>query len=264
MEHSFKSAIEFGLVYIPITLYACIKNNDIGFNMLYKKTKQRIKYQKTCADCPANISSSDIIKGYEYEPDQYITLTEEEIEKIKSPKDKSISITEFVDLDEIDPIYYEKSYYVAPVGADKAFAMLLKALEAENKVGIAKTVLGSKEQVVGLRVVNGRMILNTMYFYDEVQVSPVKLKDVKIGNEELALARNLIRNLTKPFVAEDFKNEYRAKLMEAIQAKIKGESIKTSRRKAMPNNVISLMDALQKSVAQTEKKPTKSKTKQKA
>ena len=224
--------------------------------MLHKKTGQRIKYKKTCENCPANISQEDIVKGYEYEKGKYVTLTDSELEKIKSPKDKAISIAQFVDLDEIDPIYFEKSYYVAPQGADKAFIMLTKALEEENKVGIAKTVLGSKEQVVGIRSINGRMILYTMHFYDEVQAYPVKLKDVKIEKEELALARNLIKNMTGEFEAEKYKNEYRAKVLAAINAKIGGRQIKGSNKK-MPSNVISLMDALKKSVEQTSSKPKK-------
>ena len=251
MAQSFKSAIEFGLVYIPINLYACIKNNDIGFNMLYKKTGQRIKYKKTCENCPANIKPDDIIKGYEYEKGKYVTLTNAEIEKIKSPKDKSIAISQFVNLNEIDPIFYEKSFYVAPNGADKAFAMLTKALEAEGKVGIAKSVLGQKEQVIALRVDNGRMYLYTLHFYDEVQSAPA-LKDVKIENAELVLARNLIKNMTKAFVPSEYKNEYRAKVLNALNAKINGQEIKATRVKK-PSNVINLMEALKKSVEQSEK-----------
>ena len=256
MAQSYKSAIEFGLVYIPISLYACVKNNDIGFNMLYKKTGQRIKYKKTCENCPANLAPTDIVKGYEYEKGKYITLTDEELEKIKAPKDRNIAIIKFVELDEIDPIYYDKSYYIAPTGADKAFIMLTKALEAENKVGIAKSVLGSKEQVVAIRVLNGKMILNTMHFYDEVQANPVRLKDIKVETAELALARNLIKNMSGEFKAEEYKNEYRARVLNAINAKINGQTIKGTKKK-MPNNVINLMEALQRSVAETDKKTKK-------
>lgn len=252
MAQSFKTAIEFGLVYIPITLYACVKNNDIGFNMIHKKTGQRIKYKKICENCPVNISNDDIVKGYEYEKGKYVTLTDAEIEKVKSPKDKAIAISTFVDLNEIDPIYYEKSYYASPIGADKAFVMLTQALEKENKVGIAKTVLGTKEQVVALRTINGSLVVSTMHFYDEIQANPAKVKDVKVLKEELALACNLIKNMSGPFKAEEYKNEYRAKLLKAINAKIEGKEIKTSTKK-MPHNVINLMDALKKSVAASSK-----------
>ena len=201
MAQSYKTAIEFGLVYIPISLHACVKSHDIGFNMLYKKTKQRIKYRKTCEDCPANISNDDIVKGYEYQPGKYVTLSDEELEKIKSPKDKSIAIVEFVRQSEIDPIFYDRAFYAAPKGADKAFLLLLKALEEEKMVAIAKTVLGTKEQLVCLRAENGKMILSTLHFSDEIQEAPA-LKSSQLSKTELDLAKNLIKNMASHFQTE--------------------------------------------------------------
>lgn len=257
---AYKSAISFGLVYVPITLQPCIKNNDIGFNMIYKKTGQRIKYKKTCEDCPANINQEDIIKGYEYEKDKYVTLTSKELENIKSQKDKSIDILQFVKLDEIDPIYYDKAFYVVPSGADNAFKLLLKALEDERKVGIAKTVLGSKESVVALRVINGQMILNTLYFNEEVQQNPLKLSDTKVKEPELKLAKNIVKSMTKKFNAAQFKDEYREKLMKAIELKINGEEIKT-KKYPRKTNIINIMDALKRTASDLTKRKVKEKIK---
>ena len=116
-----KSAIQFGLVYIPVTLHSCTKNADIGFNLLYKKTGQRIKYKKTCENCPAKISPQDIVKGYQYERDKYVILTPEELLKLKTKRDESIEILQFSALEEIDPILYEDSFYVEPSGAKNAY-----------------------------------------------------------------------------------------------------------------------------------------------
>lgn len=253
MAYSYKTAIEFGLVYVPVTLHACIKSKDIGFNMLYKKNKQRIKYKKTCENCPANLSKDDIIRGYEYEPGKYVTLTDAELEKIKSPKDKSMNIDAFVSLDEIDPILYQKSYYLAPQGGDKAFNLFAKALEEQKKVAIAKTVLGTNEQVIAIRSINGKLILSTPYFYDEVQASPVKDNVKEVSASELKLAKTLIDNMTQKFDASKYKNEYREKVEKAIKIKINGEKITANKDKPRRSNVINLMDALKQSVESSKK-----------
>lgn len=264
MAFSYKSAISFGLVYFPVTLHACIKSDDISFNTLYKKTGERIKYKKTCEHCPPNINKEDIVKGFQYDKDKYVILTDSEIEKLKTPKEKSIDIESFVFLNEIDPIYFDKSYFVKPTGAENAFLIILKALKKQNKVGIAKTVLGSKEQVVAIREINGQMILNTMHFYDEVVASPVKdIKD-KITEKELSLAEMVIENMTGVFEPEKYRNEYKKKIMKAIDDKIAGKKIKTASGDVVkPYNVVNLMEALEKSLKQTNKGKSKSKAKPK-
>lgn len=251
MAQSYKSTIAFGVVYIPITLHACVKSNDISFNTLYKKTGERIKYKKTCENCPPNISADEIVKGFQYEKDKYVVITNEELDGIKTKRDKSIEILEFVDLNQIDPIYFNKSYYVKPSGAENAFNLILKAIETENKVGIAKTVLGKKEQVVALRVINGQMILNTLYFYDEIQVNPVKSLDIKVNENELKLAKTIIDNMTTKFKPENYKNEYREKIMKAIQDKLNGKKLKSQSAVVQPHNVINIMDALKRSIEKT-------------
>lgn len=264
MAHSYKTAITFGLVYVPVTLHACIKTKDIAFNTLYAKTGERIRYEKTCENCPEEVDPKDIIKGYQYEKDKYVTITDEELEKIKTKKDRAIEIESFVNLEEIDPVYFDKSYFINPTSAENAYLLILKSLEEQNKVGIAKTVLGTKEQVVAIRAIQGQMILNTMHFYDEIQVSPVKNIPDKISAKELSLAKMIIENMTESFEPEKYKDEYRARLYKAIQTKLKGKPIQGKREDIVASNITNLMDALQQSVKKPPKKSTaKSTTKKK-
>lgn len=248
MAYSYKGAITLGLVYIPITLLSSIKQNDIGFNMIEKKTMSRVKYKKTCVDCDnKEVKNEDIVKGYQYEKGKYVIFTDKDFEKIKSQRDKNISIIQFVDLAEVDPIYFDKAYYVNPVGADKAFNVLLDAMEKQNKAGIAKTVLGTKETIVLLRAKNGHMLANTLFFYNEVQ-KPPSIKKSKIDKKEFELAVNLINQMTEPFEIDKFKDEYNEKLKKAIKRKIAGNEIVKADENDRPANVINLMDALKQSL----------------
>ncbi|MGN1200912.1 MAG: Ku protein [Candidatus Caccovivens sp.] len=246
-----KSSIQFGLVYIPIVLHSCSKNTDVGFNLIHKKTGQRIKYKKTCEDCPANIPQEDIVKGYEYERDKYIILTKQELDKLKTPKDENIEILQFSNSDEIEPILYEDSFFVEPSGAKKAYALLVKALQSEKKVGIAKAVLGTTETLIALRVIKDRLVLSKLHFADEMQENPVSKPNETINKDELALAKTLISNMTKPFKLENFENEYKKRLQKAIEEKIAGQKITTPKIQK-PKKIINLMDALKQSVKDTE------------
>ena len=251
MAYSYKGAISFGLVYIPITLSASIKQNDIGFNMIEKKTMSRVKYKKTCVDCNnKEVKNEDIVKGYQYEKGKYVIFTDKDFEKIKSPKDKNIVIQQFVSLSEIDPIYFDKAYYVNPTGGEKAFNVLLSAMEKEKKAGIAKTVLGTKETLFLIRAKNGKMFASTMYFESEVQKCP-EIKKAKLDKKEVDLAINLINQMTEPFKPEKYKDEYNEKLKKAIKRKIAGNEIISTEEKEEPTKVINLMEALQKSLSGT-------------
>lgn len=248
MAYSYKGSINFGLVYIPITLFSSVKQNDIGFNMLDKKTMSRVKYKKTCVDCDnREVKNQDIVKGYQYEKDKYVIFTQKDFEKIKTQKDKNITILQFVDLKEIDPIYFDKAYYVKPTGGEKAFFVLLQAMQKQNKAGIAKTVLGTKESLILLRAHNGQMLVNTLYFFDEV-LSPPQIKQEKVQKKEIDLATTLIDQMTKKFEPQKFKDEYNQKIKKAIKAKIKGNEIVETSVEEEPAKIINLMDALQKSL----------------
>ena len=256
MAYSYKGAIEFGLVYIPITLSVCVKNNDIGFNMIDKHTKSRIKYKKTCVDCnDKEVKNEDIVKGYQYEKGKYVIFTDKDFEKIKSAKDKNISIQQFVSLNEVDPIYFDKSYYVQPVGADKAFNLLLEAMKKQNKAGLAKTVLGTKETLILIRAQGDKMLLNTLFFYEEIQKAPA-INSSKISKKELDLASSLITQMTAKFEPQKFKDEYNEKIKKAIKQKIAGNDIVATKHEREPAKIINIMEALQKSL-----KPAKRKVK---
>lgn len=253
MAHSYKGAISFGLVYIPITLKVSVKETDIGFNNIDKNTMSRVKYKKTCVDCKnKEVKNEDIVKGYQYQKGKYVIFTNKDFEKIKTKKDKTITIEQFVDLNEIDPVYFDKAYYVSPAGGEKAFNVLLTAMEKENKAGIAKTVLGTKETLFLIRAKDGKMFANTMFFKDEIQKAE-ELKKVKVDKKELDLAISLINQMTAKFAPEKFKDEYTEKVKKAIKRKIAGNEIIEESDNSEPSNVINLMDALQKSLSSSNK-----------
>jgi len=247
----YKGSISFGLVYIPITLHSTIKDNDIGFNLLDKKTMSRIKYKKTCVGCnDKEVKQENIVKGYEYEKDKYVIFEEKDFDKIKSKKDESIAIDCFVGLDEIDPIYFDRPYYVVPTGAEKAFRILLYAMETENKAAVAKTVLGTKETLIAIRAKDGQMLLNTLFFQEEVQKNPAKEVDISLEknlDKELKMAKEIINSMTEKFEPERYKDEYREKLQKAIEQKVAGKEI-ISPRQEKEIKVGDLMDALAKSL----------------
>ncbi|MGI6213371.1 MAG: Ku protein [Christensenellales bacterium] len=248
MAYSYKCSISFGLVYIPIKLHLCIKDKDIGFNMIDRRTHSRIQYKKTCTDCEGReVKQEDIVKGYEYEDGKYVIFDNDDFEKLKTQKDKTITIQKFVDLATIDPIYFDKAYYVEPTSAENAFALLRAAMAEEGKAGIAKTVLGSKEKIVTLWVRDNQMLLNTLFFADEVQKAPQISADIPLKSEELKLAKTLISNMHAKFEPEQYKDEYRERVAAAIESKIAGKEIVTPKEEARPA-AAGLLEALQKSL----------------
>lgn len=257
LAYSYKGSISFGFVYIPITLHASTQEHGISFHLLDKKTKSRVKYKKTCVDCKdKEIKNEDIIKGYEYEKGKYVLFDDDDFEKIKSIKEKSIVIEQFVNLDEIDPIYYQKAYYVVPTGAEKAYYLLLQAMEQENKAGLAKSIIGSKENLIIIRAKNHQMILSTLFFEDEIKSNPNQEITEKVTQAELKLAKTLIQEMTAPFKPKQYKDEYHQKIKKAIEAKIAGKKIVAVKEKAQVP-IVDLMEALKNSLKQTKKPKTK-------
>lgn len=249
MAYSYKGAISFGLIYIPITLHQAVRSNQISFNLIDKNTMSRVQYKKTCRDCDGReVKQKDIVKGYEYEEGKYVILTDDDFEKIKSKRDKNITIEGFVKLTEIDPVYYDRPYYVVPErGSERAFALLRAAMEKEERVGIARTVLGTKETLIALRVKDGIMYLNTMHFHEEIQPVPYLSPDIDLQERELALATTLIEAMAKPFTPEEYADEYRMKVEQAIAAKIQGKEI-VAHVEPDYNPALDLMTALQESL----------------
>jgi DNA end-binding protein Ku len=249
MGVSHKGAISLGLLYIPVGLYTTTRDNDVKFNQLCKDTKERVKYKKYCPSCNKEVKQDEIIKGYEYENDKYVIMTEEELEKIKTKKDKTIHILQFVKLSEIDQIYYEKNYYAIPeAGAEKAFELLRSAMLNEQKVALAKTVIGTKENLIVLYPTSEGMIAKTLFYHDEIVPVPKQIPPVQLSDAEITMAKTLIDTMTGSFDATAYKDEYQERLRDAIMQKIHGEDIVAVDTSA-PNNVIDLMEALQRTLA---------------
>lgn len=248
MAVAHKGSISMGLVLIPIGMYKTSQDNDIHFNQLDKESKARIKYKKYCSHCGKEVSGKDIIKGYEYEKNKYVVMTDEELEKIKTKKDKTIHILQFAKMSEVSMIYYEKDYYAVPdTGAEKAYELLRQALLSQKKVAIAKTVIGTNEKLLVLYPTKDGIIVKTLFYHDEIVTMPRSVPKMKLDENELTMAKMLIENMTKPFIAEEFQDEYQARLREAIMKKIQGQEI-VAVDTSGPSNVIDLMEALQKSL----------------
>ena len=252
MGVSHKGAISLGLLYIPVGLYTTTRDNDVKFNQLCKDTKERVKYKKICPSCNKEVRSEEIIKGYEYESDKYVTMTEDELEKIKTKKDKTIHIMQFVNLSEINQIYYERNYYAIPeTGAEKAFELLRIAMLQEQKVALAKTVIGTKENLIVLYPTPEGIIAKTLFYQDEITAVPKQIVAPPLAEPEITMAKSLINSMTGPFDASQYKDEYQERLRDAILQKIHGEDI-VAVDNTTTNNVIDLMEALQRSLAQTQ------------
>ena len=241
-----KTSISFGLVNIPVEINPIIKNNDIAFNQLHKKCLSRIRYVKYCPHCKKEVKQTDIIRGYEYKNDQYVTLTNEEFNNLKSEDEKIIEIIGFVNLSEIDPIYFEKSYIIRTSTKSKAFSLFKEALLKTKKVALAKTVIGTKFYYVTIRLMDNSLIMNTLYFDEEV-VIPDEVADAKFTKKELDLAVQLINSLKVKFKPEEYVDEYQEKIKEVLKQKEEGKTVKKPKAKNT-KNIKDLMTALELSL----------------
>lgn len=252
MAVSHQGSISMGLVLIPIGLYKTTVDNDIHFNQLDKESGARIKYKKYCSHCGKEVTTADIIKGYEYEKGKYVTMSEDELERIKTKKDRTIHIIQCTKMNEIDMIYYEQDYYALPeTGAEKAFELLRQALLSQKKVALAKTVMGQTEKLIVLYPLKDGMVAKTLFYHDEIAALPKKVPKIQLDKNELNMAKLLIDNMTKPFVAAEFKDEYQERLREAIMQKIQGNEVLAVQDNPPGGNIIDLMEALQKSIEMT-------------
>jgi len=243
-----KTAVTFGLVHIPVSINPVIKNNDISFNYLHKKCLNRVNYIKYCPTCKKDVKNTDLIKGYEYNSDKYVTFDNNDFDSLKTNEDKVIDIISFVNLNEIDPIYFEKSYYLDIDKNNKAFSLFINALKNSKKVAIAKTVIGTKSYYVVLRFSLSNIIMTTLYYDEEIRLNE-KIEDVKYTEKEMNLALKLIEEMTDEFRPEDYVDEYQEKIKKAIDKKIDGKELKKEKQKRKVT-VTNLMDALEKSLKQ--------------
>ena len=242
-----KTAITFGLVNIPVRLNPIIKNNDTSFNYLHKSCLNRVSYIKYCPVCKKDVKNKDLIKGYEYSEDKYVTFDENDFEKLKSNEDKLIEIISFVNISEIDPIYFEKSYSLKIEGKnEKAFSLFKSALKKSKKVALAKTTIGSKSYYVILRFGEDNIIMTTLFYEEEINLEKEKTTE-KFTEKEMNLALKLIESMTNKFEPNKYKDEYQDKIKEAINKKINGKTIKQTRGKKKAS-ISNLMEALEKSL----------------
>ena len=263
MHTVWKGSISFGLVNIPVKLHAATENKDIKLRQLHKECNTPVNYKKVCPICDKEVKSEEIVKAYEYTKNKFVVLDEEELEKLKKEnEEKAVEIIEFVKLEEIDPIYFERSYFMAPdsIGG-KAYALLRKALGDSGKIGVAKIMIRSKEQLAIVRVYGETLLLETIHFPDEVrdvQEVPNIPSAESVVQKELDTALLLVEQLTDTFEPKKYNDDYRSALMDLIEQKKSGEmTVTASDKKAVaPSNVTDLMTALQASLDKTKKKPT--------
>ncbi len=244
-----KGAVSFGMVSIPIKLYTATDEKDVSFNLLHKKDGARIKQQRYCPEDEAVIEWNDVARGYEIAPDQYVIMEPEDFEKVPVDTTHTIEITDFVPSEQIDPIYYQKTYYLEPekIGG-KPFALLREVLKDSKLVALAKVTLRQKEQLCTLRVYNNTISLETMFYADEIRATDEldAPADVTVGEKELKMAKSLVEMLTGDFEPEKYHDNYREALLELIERKSEGQEIK--RPAPVAGKVTDLMEALRASV----------------
>jgi len=247
-----KGAISFGLVTIPVAVYPATEEKSLKFNQLHDKDSGRIRYKRVCSVDGEEVPFDEIVKGYEYEKDRYILLEDQDFDAVPVESSRAIDIHQFVDLEEIDPMLYKKSYYLVPeeTGA-KAYALLRQAMAVEGKVGIAKVSFRDKEHLAALRFVDDAFVLETMFWPDEIRAAEFDGVNVdqKVRDQELEMARQLIANLTSGWNPEEYTDEYREALLHIVEKKVAGEEIEIVEAEA-PAKVIDLMAALKASVAE--------------
>ncbi|WP_174614987.1 Ku protein [Virgibacillus ihumii] len=267
MHTMWKGTISFGLVNIPVKMHAATENKDVKLRQLHKECQTPIKYQRTCPNCDRDVESDEIVKAYEYAKNKFVVLDDEELANLKKEQeDKAVEIVDFVKLDEIDPIYFEKSYYLSPGdGGGKAYGLLRSALNETGKIGVAKMIIRSKEQLAVIRIYQNTLVVETIHYPDEVravQDVPNVPEETETAKKEIDTAKMLIEQLTTEFDPEKYKDDYRTALLELIEAKKNQDEVTTAKEKPKPDNVTNLMDALEQSLdrAKKDKPKTKKKT----
>ncbi len=247
-----KGAITFGLISIPVRLYPAVQTKTPRFHLLHADDGGRIRYQRVCSVCGKEVDWDDIVKGFEFEKGRYVQLTDEDFESLDVESIRAIDVVTFVPLEQIDPVYFDKPYYVAPEPTGiKAYRLLAEALQAEGQVGVAKVSLRDRESLATVRLRDDVFVLETMHWPDEIRSPEFEELDrkVELRDNEIKMARQLIQQLSGDFEPDAFTDEYRAALEELIQRKIEGEEITTvAEPEQEPTKVVDLMEALKASV----------------
>jgi DNA end-binding protein Ku len=252
-----KGSISFGLVNIPIALYPATRREELKFRLLRKTDLSPVNYKRVAEKDGKEVPWDQIVKGYEYEKGKYVVLKDEDFERVDVEATQTVDIQDFVELDEIDPIFFYKPYYLEPQkGGDKAYVLLRDALKDSNKVGVAKVVIKTREYLAGVKPEDGALVLELMHFADELaDTSKLHIpKKVEVGKREMTMAKSLIDSMSSKWEPQKYKDDYREALMEVIEEKVEagGKEIEEKPRKApKPTKVIDLVSVLQKSLEQT-------------
>ncbi len=260
-----KGAISFGLVTIPVTLHSAVREQGgIHFNQLHAKDKSRIRYKKVCEREGKEVPADEIVKGYEYEKGKYVVLSDEELEQAERATSRSFEIAAFVKEEDVDPRYFDKPYYLAPMpGGEKAYVLLRQTMERTGSIGVGSFVLRKKTHLAGLKAVGDALVLELMRYERElVDVRELRIPEVKdLRPQELKMAEQLVENLSEPFEPSKFRDVYTESLMEVIQAKLKGKKPALEEAdEPDTSGVIDLMARLQESIKESAK-PTAAKKK---
>lgn len=249
MHTVWKGYISFGLVNIPVKMFAATEEKDVRFRLLHSTCKTPIEYVRRCPHCRRDVGREEIVHGYEYGPGQFVILKEEDLEAVPADGRRSIEIMDFVELQEIDPVYYDKSYYLSPgENGEKAYALLKKAMEATGKIAVARLSLRKKPVLAAVRVYGEALMLETLFYPDEVRSTaavPGLPAEAELHEKEVRMAVQLIENLAAPFEPQKYTDTYRHALHDLIARKIEDREVAPAPR---PANVVDLMEALQESL----------------
>ncbi|MDR6224447.1 non-homologous end joining protein Ku [Desmospora profundinema] len=267
MHTIWKGSISFGLVHIPVKMYAATKEKGVSFRNLHRKCKTPIKYTRTCPHCETEVPWEEIVKGYEYADNQFVLMEKDELEAVMPENRKSIEILDFVQLEEIDPIYFDRTYYLGPGDhGDRAYALLREAMRETGRIGVAQITIRSKQSLAVVRVYEGCLVMETIYYPDEVR-NAAAVPDVpgqtELPEKETTMAQQLIENLTTAFDPDRYQDTYRQAVEEVIEKKVKGEEVVEVPEKK-PERVVDLMEALKASLEQSEGKKGAGRGKKKA
>jgi DNA end-binding protein Ku len=266
MHTVWKGAISFGLVHIPVKMHSAIEEKDITMRQLHKECGSNLSNIRTCKSCNKEVVPEDTVKGYEYENGKYVIFEKDELEQLLPESSKEIKILEFVNLDEIDPIYFQKTYYLSPGdNSANAYQLLYEALRATGKIGICKVAIRSKSSLAALRIIDQCIAMETIYYPDEIrpvgQVPNLKFNR-SVSDTELKMAKMLIDHLSKPFDLANYEDEHRIQLSSLIQKKISGEEILIPQNEKT-STIMDLMAALQASLNSINKQENITKSKRK-
>ncbi len=262
-----KGSISFGLVNIPIALYPATRREELKFRLLRRSDLSPVNYKRVAEKDGKEVAWDQIVKGYEYEKGKYVVLKDEDFQRVDLEATQTVDIKDFVDQEEIDPMFFYKPYYLEPQkGGDKAYALLRDSLKDTNKVGVAKVVIKTRQYLAGVKPEDGVLVLELMHFADEL-ADAEKLhlpRKMEVGKREMNMAKSLIDSMTSKWEPEKYKDDYREALMEVIEEKVEagGKEIEEKPRKAPKlTKVIDLVSVLQKSLEQTGgKKKTKNRS----